>query len=149
MRTSSFERLFFTSAVFIVSTDSRVSFSLRRICTYFLWLLSSLEMFLICCLLRWRLPRGFAACLWVMRGLSRSCCLFDPFNQNLNKSKLSFFSSKIKWSIYGFQYFLLASMKIKEERLWLFLQREIKHLFQSQKQVSGSFQVDGLIFACF
>jgi len=51
MRTSSLERLFFTSAVFIVSTDSKVSFSLRRICTSFLWLLSSLEIFLICCCL--------------------------------------------------------------------------------------------------
>jgi hypothetical protein len=49
IRTSSLERLFFTSAVFIVRTDSRVSFSLLRICTSFLWLLSSLEMFLICC----------------------------------------------------------------------------------------------------
>jgi hypothetical protein len=43
------ERLFLTSAVFMVRTDSRVSFSDLRICTYFLWLLSSLEMFLICC----------------------------------------------------------------------------------------------------
>lgn len=40
MRTSSLERLFLTSAVFMVSTDSSVSFSLRRICTSFLWLLS-------------------------------------------------------------------------------------------------------------
>ena len=47
MRTSSLERLFLTSAVFMVRTDSRVSFSERRICTSFLWLLSSLEMFLI------------------------------------------------------------------------------------------------------
>ena len=49
MRTSSLDRLFLTSAVFMVSTDSKVSFSLLRICTYFLWLLSSLEIFLICC----------------------------------------------------------------------------------------------------
>ena len=47
MRTSSFDKLFLTSAVFMVRTDSRVSFSLRRICTSFLWLLSSFEMFLI------------------------------------------------------------------------------------------------------
>ena len=47
IRTNSLLRLFFTSAVFIVSTDSRVSFSLRRICTSFLWLFSSFEMFLI------------------------------------------------------------------------------------------------------
>ena len=45
--TSSLLRLFLTSAVFMVRTDSRVSFSLLRICTSFLWLLSSLEMFLI------------------------------------------------------------------------------------------------------
>jgi hypothetical protein len=40
MRTSSLERLFLTSAVFMVSTDSRVSFSERSTCTSFLWLLS-------------------------------------------------------------------------------------------------------------
>ena len=62
MRTSSLERLFLTSAVFMVSTDSRVSFSLRRICTSFLWLLSSLEMFLIWFCLRGWVPRGSAAC---------------------------------------------------------------------------------------
>lgn len=45
--TSSLDKLFLTSAVFMVKTDSRVSFSLLSICTYFLWLLSSLEMFLI------------------------------------------------------------------------------------------------------
>ena len=47
--TNSFDRLFFTSAVFIVSTDSKVSFSDLNICTSFLWLLSSLEMLFICC----------------------------------------------------------------------------------------------------
>ena len=38
--TNSLDRLFLTSAVFIVSTDSRVSFSLLRIWTSFLWLFS-------------------------------------------------------------------------------------------------------------
>ncbi len=47
--TNSFDKLFFTSAVFIVSTDSNVSFSDLKIWTSFLWLLSSFEMFLICC----------------------------------------------------------------------------------------------------
>ena len=75
MRTSSLERLFLTSAVFMVSTDSRVSFSLRRICTSFLWLLSSFEMFLICCCLTLCLPRVSAACPSARPGCYRSCCL--------------------------------------------------------------------------
>ena len=84
MRTNSLDRLFFTSAVFIVNTDSRVSFSLLRICTYFLWLLSSLEMFLICCWVRWGLLLGFGVCPWARQGCywrigrfrCRSCCRF-------------------------------------------------------------------------
>lgn len=74
MRTSSFERLFFTSAVFIVSTDSRVSFSLLKICTSFLWLLSSLEMFLICCWVETEILIEFGAFLWEKPGWSRSYC---------------------------------------------------------------------------
>lgn len=74
MRTSSLERLFFTSAVFIVRTDSKVSFSLRRICTSFLWLLSSLEMFLICVwMVGWVLLRS-EVFPWGRRGWSQSCC---------------------------------------------------------------------------
>lgn len=68
MRTSSLERLFFTSAVFIVRTDSKVSFSLLSICTSFLWLLSSLEMFLICCCLRDDVLRESEAFPWVRQG---------------------------------------------------------------------------------
>lgn len=62
IRTSSLERLFLTSAVFMVSTDSSVSFSLLRICTSFLWLLSSFEMFFICCWVRNTVLPGIAAC---------------------------------------------------------------------------------------
>lgn len=49
MRTSSLDRVFLTSDVFMVSTDSRVSFSLLSTWTSFLWLLSSLEILRICC----------------------------------------------------------------------------------------------------
>lgn len=80
MRTSSLDKLFLTSAVFMVSTDSSVSFSLRRIWTSFLWLLSSLEMFLICCWMEVLVPRVFEVCLWGRRGWSRSCCRSGPFN---------------------------------------------------------------------
>lgn len=68
MRTSSLDRLFLTSAVFMVRTDSKVSFSLLRIWTYFLWLFSSLEMFFICCWVALGLPLEFGACLWEMLG---------------------------------------------------------------------------------
>lgn len=95
MRTSSLERLFFTSAVFIVSTDSRVSFSLLRICTSFLWLLSSLEMFLICCWLVDEVLREFEAFPWAMQGWNRSCFLFDPSINII--SKLSFRQLFIIW----------------------------------------------------
>ncbi len=95
MRTSSLERLFFTSAVFIVSTDSKVSFSLLSICTSFLWLLSSLEMFLICCCLRDDVLRESEAFPWVRRDWSRSCFLFDPSINII--SKLSFLQLFIIW----------------------------------------------------
>ena len=67
MRTSSFERLFLTSAVFIVRTDSRVSFSLLSIWTSFLWLLSSFEMFFICCWIILDIPIEFEVFLWEKR----------------------------------------------------------------------------------
>ena len=94
MRTSSLERLFFASAVFIVRTDSKVSFSLLRIWTSFLWLFSSLEMFFICCWLIRNLPRGSEAFLSVMRDWSwssvQSRCswsypLFDLPSKKFNK----------------------------------------------------------------
>ena len=74
--TSSFDKLFFTSAVFIVSTDSKVSFSLLRICTSFLWLFSSLEMFFICCWLSQKVPREFGAFPWGRQGSSWSSVQF-------------------------------------------------------------------------
>lgn len=76
IRTSSLLRLFLTSAVFMVRTDSRVSFSLRRICTSFLWLLSSLEMLLICCCVTHLLPPASAACPSARQGLSRNYFLY-------------------------------------------------------------------------
>ena len=88
------DRLFFTSAVFIVRTDSRVSFSLLRICTSFLWLLSSLEMFFICCWLREKLPRESEAFPWgrqdwswssVPFRCSWSFLLFDLPSKKFNK----------------------------------------------------------------
>ena len=47
--TNSLDKLFLTSAVFIVNTDYKVSFYDLNIWTSFLWLFNSFEMFLICC----------------------------------------------------------------------------------------------------
>jgi hypothetical protein len=63
IRTSSLDRVFLTSDVFIVRTDSRVSFSLRSTCTSFLWLLSSLEMLRICCYMEHHVLQETVACL--------------------------------------------------------------------------------------
>lgn len=89
------DRLFFTSAVFIVNTDYRVSFSLLKIWTYFLWLLSSFDMFLICCYIIINLLRESAVCLLMkqdccwnfVRFNCRNCLHFDwPLLRNrLNK----------------------------------------------------------------